>query len=135
MLEVYVIQNSMHLNHRNLCHAFSSRSEALSPLILPDLPPKIITEISGCDTTVNLGGNSLDPVEDISDAVFGDILKKISDFLANANYRTMSPRQTEFAHLIETERNYVTILLNIVKVNYNYFDLALAFKTVKNSVF
>jgi len=32
----------------------------------------------------------------------------------------MSARQAEFAHLIETERNYVTILVNIVKVRRFY---------------
>ena len=96
----------------NIC-----RNEVFSSLVLPDQPPRLITDIAESDECVNLGGNSLDSSEEVSDAVFVSILKQVSEFLSNADYKSMSARQAEIAHLIETERNYVTILMNIVKVS------------------
>ncbi len=91
-----------------------------SNLVLPDQPPRIITDIAENEESINLGGSSLDSTEDVSDFIFAAILKQVSDFLANADYKSMSARQAEFAHLLETERNYVTILVNIVKVSQGF---------------
>lgn len=67
---------------------------------------------------LNLGGRSLDQCQDVvSDVEFGGILKRINAVLVSSDLKTMSPRQIEFLHLVETERNYTSILMMIVKVN------------------
>lgn len=86
--------------------------------------PKSIMEVDEPEDNenVDLGGKSLDQLEDdVSDAELASILKRIGLLVNPSDLKTMSPRHIEYLHLIETERNYVTILMNIIKVNlFNY---------------
>ncbi|CAG7838459.1 unnamed protein product [Allacma fusca] len=78
--------------------------------------PRFISEIPE-DTIPNLGGNSLEQDKDVvSDTEFAQILKDLSAYLKTADVKIMTGRQIDFYQLLETERNYVTVLMNIVKI-------------------
>lgn len=80
-----------------------------------DFPAYVVVEED--PEKLNLGGKSLDQCQDVvSDVEFAAILKKINSVLSSSDLQTMSRRQIEFMHLIETERNYTSILMMIVKV-------------------
>lgn len=82
---------------------------------VPDFPVYVVVEED--PEKLNLGGKSLDQCQDVvSDVEFATILKNIQNVLSNSDMKTMSPRQIEFVHLVETERNYTSILMMIVKV-------------------
>jgi len=78
-----------------------------------------IPEIEDDTDNLNLGGNSLGQSDqEVSDAEFASILKHITPLtnLTTSQYRSMTKRHIEFIQLLETERNYVNVLMNIVKV-------------------
>lgn len=72
----------------------------------------------GGDTTISSINSSkiIDKRKEILDSEFAVCLKELNEFLSNPDYAAMTMRHREYAHLLETERNYVSILHNIVKV-------------------
>jgi len=57
--------------------------------------------------------------DEVSDAQLDHIFKRIEKMLTSQDLKSKlvaSRRLQEFSHLVETERNYVTILQNILKV-------------------
>lgn len=77
-----------------------------------------------------MGGKSLDQSPDVvTDVEFAAILKRINSILSSTDLKTMSPRHIEFVHLVETERNYTSILMMIVKVWNHHSEFNFTFVT------
>ncbi|CAL8111532.1 unnamed protein product [Orchesella dallaii] len=90
------------------------RMRDLVTLAQVEFPPYVVVDDD--PEKLNLGGKSLDQCQDVvSDVEYAAILKRINAVLSSADLKTMSRRQIEFHHLIETERNYTSILMMIVK--------------------
>jgi hypothetical protein len=101
-----------------ICHVFNMLS-MLSALAQDDHPR--IMEVDEDSENLDLGGKSLDQSSDeVTDFQLLDILKRIEKTLSSQDLKSKmmsSRRLQEFSHLVETERNYVNILMNIMKVS------------------